>query len=477
MKDIVIVDDEKDIRTLLSTILEDEGYQVRTAADSSELFDILKGRLPSVILLDIWLKKSQFDGIEILHKLVQNFPTIDVIMISGHGNIETAVRALQIGAYSFLEKPIKSNHLLLMLERIITIKKMKQTADKFAYHIPTSDKIPAFLQGQSLDITHVKSILSKQADRDSRILITGKTGTGKYALAEYIHHHSNRNHASFVAVRSNIKMDSIVLEKELFGFSNPNNPEYVGQKGALENAHNGTIYLESIDLYPHSIQKKLIKFLVDKKFTRFMSPEKIVHADTRVIASVSMPTELSIKNGLLLHDLYVRIGVVTIDLPALKQRQEDMPAIIKAYIKEIAFKYRGYEPQFSEELMLFLQMYDYKNNLRDLRTILDNLICDAYARHDYKPITLNHLPLGLRNTDQSLSQQAPLQQFLNKPLREAREIFERDYLISQLTRFKGNISKTAQFVGMERSALHRKLRSLYIENQRDYQEDFMDIDA
>lgn len=475
MRDVVIVDDEKDIRMLLSTILEDEGYQVRVACDSTELFDILKGRLPSVIILDIWLKKSQFDGIEILHKVVQFFPQIDVILISGHGNIDTAVRAMQIGAYSFLEKPIKSTHLLLTLERLLEIRKIKLQRPKLIYHDTILGKSPAFLQGKSADITNIKSVLAKHTDKDSRILITGDVGTGKSKIAEYIHYHSSRNHGLFIEVRSNIKIDSIALEKELFGYSNPNNPQYVGQIGALEKAHNGTIYLEMIDLYPHSIQKKLIKFLVDKKFTRFMSPEKIVSSDVRVIASLSTQPELSIKKDLLLHDLYVRLGVVSIHMPSLRQRQDDIPDIIKSYIKEIAFECNGYEPQFSDDLIMFLQIYDWKKNLRELRMIIKDLILDAYSRHDYKIISTLHLPLSLQSAHESFFNNTSQQQILNKPLREAREIFEKDYLISQLTRFKGNISKTAQFVGMERSALHRKLRSLDIENQRDeYFEEMMD---
>jgi two-component system nitrogen regulation response regulator NtrX len=202
-----------------------------------------------------------------------------------------------------------------------------------------------------------------------------------------------------------------------------------------------------------------------------MSPEKIVSSNVRVIAAVSMSPELSIKNNLLLHDLYVRLGVIVLNMPPLRQRQEDITLLIKAYIKEIAFKYAGYEPQFTEDLILFLQVYDWNKNLRELQSIIEILIRDAYARHDYKPISLSHLPTYLQGGNQSFLTQVSLQQILNKPLREAREVFERNYLISQLIRFKGNISKTAQFVGMERSALHRKLRSLDIENQRDYYED------
>jgi two-component system nitrogen regulation response regulator NtrX len=473
MKDIIIVDDEKDIRTLLSTILEDEGYQVRTAADSTELFDILNGRLPNVILLDIWLKKSQFDGIEILHKLVQYFPDIDVIMISGHGNIETAVRAMQIGAYSFLEKPIKAAHLLLMLDRLTKIRHLKTAHRKSLYARYNTEKLPAFLHGNSDTINTIKTALLKHSNKDCRVLITGETGTGKYAAAEYIHYNSLRCDASFVAVRSNIKMNAIALEKELFGFSNPDNPKYVGQTGALERANSGTIYLEAIDLYPHNIQKKLIKFLVDKKFTRFMSPEKIVSSDVRVIASVSMSPELSIKNGLLLHDLYVRLCVVTLSMPSLKQRQEDIIPLIKAYSQEISLEYRGYEPQFADDVTGFLHVYDWQKNLRELRNFIQNLIQDAYARHDYKPITMQNMPAYLQGKQQLFNDNA-LKQVINKPLRDAREIFERDYLLLQLNRFKGNISKTAQFVGMERSALHRKLRTLDIENQRDYQEELVD---
>jgi len=463
MKDIIIVDDEKDIRTLLSTILEDEGYQVRSVANSQELFDTLKGRLPNIILLDIWLKKSELDGIETLHKLVQYFPDIDVIMISGHGNIQTAVHAMQMGAYSFMEKPIKADYLLLILERLINIRKLKIAASP----IKDTKEIPAFLQGESASINMINGLLSKNIDKDSRILITGEIGTGKYDIAHYIHSHSSRSCNNFVSVRANFKMDATTLEKTLFGFSNPDNPEYVGQKGALEKAHTGTIYLEKIDLYPHSVQKKLIKFLVDKKFTRFMSADKIVHSDVRVIASLSTKPDIALQNNLLLNDLYVRLGIITIQMPSLRQRQEDIPVLIKAYTQEMAVKYNGYNPKFSQDLLDFLQTYQWQKNLRELRSMIKTLINDTYARNDYQPISLAHLPDHFKGSGASQSGGLLSQQNLNKPLRDAREIFERDYLVAQLTRFKGNISKTAQFVGMERSALHRKLRSLNIENYRD----------
>lgn len=469
MKDIVIVDDEKDIRTLLSTMLEDEGYQTRTAANSTELFDILKGRLPSIVLLDIWLKKSLLDGMDILHKLRQYFPQIDVVMISGHGNVQSAVRAMQIGACYFIEKPIKTDYLLLVLQRILDNKKLKFVKPRTIYN-QNYDDFPAFLQGNSSVITSIKSTISRNIDRESRILLTGEVGTGKYNLAEYIHNNSLRKDSNFVAMRSNQKMDSIAIEKELFGCSNPNNPEYVGQIGCLEQAHMGTIYLEDIDLYPHTVQRKLVKFLADKKFSRFMSPEKIVYADVRVIASLSTSPKVSLENNLLLNDLYSRLGTVEIHMPTLKQRYEDIPSIIDAYAKEIAHLYNGYLPTFSEELKSFFQTHNWQYNLKEMRTLLKFLISDAYTRHEpNKPITSTHLPAYFKTSagHSEGTKSFILQNSLNKPLREAREIFERDYLSAQLARFKGNISKTAQFVGMERSALHRKLRSLEIENHRE----------
>lgn len=476
MKDIIIVDDEKDIRTLLSTILEDEGYEVRTAANSSELFETLKGRLPKIILLDIWLKKSDLDGMEILYKLRQYFPDIDVVMISGHGNIQTSVRAMQIGACHFLEKPVKTDYLLLILERLLSVKRLKHQQSASIYTNQASKETPAFLRGHSEAIKQVKSSLLKNIDKDSRILLTGAPGSGKYNMAEYIHHHSPRASGHFVAMRSNIKMDAAALEKELFGYSNPNNPEYVGAVGALEKAHLGTIYLEDIDLYPHAIQKKMVKFLVDKKFNRFMSPEKVVQSNVRMIASLSVNAKEAIANGLLLNDLYTRISTTKISLPNLQERHEDIPELIKAYTHEIAFLYDGFTPTYSDELMTFFKTYSWQKNLREMRALLKSLISDAYTRHAFnKPITLEHLPSYFKAQNVITGGgDSILERSLNMPLREAREVFEKHYLIAQLARFKGNISKTAQFIGMERSALHRKMRSLEVENQRDSNQEMLE---
>jgi two-component system nitrogen regulation response regulator NtrX len=463
MKDIIIVDDEKDIRSLLSTILEEEGYETRTAANSQELFEHLKGRLPNIILLDIWLKKSQLDGIETLHKLVQHFPDIDIIMISGHGNSQTATHAMQIGAYGFMEKPIKSDYLLLMLERLINLKKIK-IATRYYDNKSLYIEKPACLLGQSFAIANVQAQLAKQLDKDNRVLITGEIGTGKYDIAYYLHNHSIRKDSLFVSVPMNFKMDTSFLEKELFGYSNQNNPEYVGKKGALEKAHMGTIYLEKIDLYPHSIQKKLIKFLVDKKFTRFMSVDKVVYSDVRVLASLSTNLEIALENDLLLKDLYVRLGGNLINMPSLRQRQEDIPILVKSYAQEFSLKYQGYQPKISQDLLDFLQGYNWQQNLAELKNLIKLLIKNAYERHDYLPISYIHLPEIFKGLQ---SEAHIIVKTLNKPLRDARELFERDYLVEQLSRFKGNISKTAQFVGMERSALHRKLRSLNIDNYRE----------
>jgi|GEM_PF-6906174 len=262
------------------------------------------------------------------------------------------------------------------------------------------------------------------------------------------------------------KIDHIVLEKILFGYSSPDYPEYVGQKSAFENAHLGTIYLENIDLYPHSVQKKLIKYLVDKKFSRFMATDKIVQTDTRVMASLSMPAEKAIANNQLLNDLYVRLAISVIEVPNLMQRQDDIKSIAMAYAVQAAKKYPKFTPKLDDSLCDYLRSYKWQYGLNELKQLMSYLVDIAVLNNEKGIISASYLPnySGEKASPKNISDAQPL---MYKSLREAREIFERDYLLAQLNRFKGNISKTAQFVGMERSALHRKLRSLNIENYRD----------
>ena len=457
MRDVIIVDDEKDIRNLLSGILEDEGYTIRSAADSDSFFNLLKGRLPSLILLDIWLKKSKMDGMEILLTLRKYYPDIPVIMISGHGTVETAVRAMQAGAVNFLEKPIKVEHLLLLVGRTLEEQRIKQEHHLLKAQMGT---MPTLFTGNSSVMIHLRHLIEKHAPTNSRIILTGEVGTGKKTLAHMIHQNSLRADYPFIVMNpKNKSLDTI--ERELFGFNNNQNPEIPSSAGALEKAHNGTLYLDGIEYLPKSTQSKLTKFLVEKQYARIMSPEKTVESDIRVIAGISLIPELAVEENILSSDFFQRLNVVRLQMPALRERREDIAPLIHDITAEIAKIHETKLPHYTEEALIAMQIYDWPGNIRQLRNVVENIVIMSHERENL-PITISDLPYELRDTVPPMLAGTDYGNYMNIPLREAREIFEREYLLAQLTRFKSNISKTAQFIGMERSALHRKLRGLGI---------------
>ena len=467
MYDIIVVDDERDIRGLLSGILEDEGYSVRSAAHSEGFFELLKQRVPSLILLDIWLKRSDMDGMEILLKLQKTHPDIPVIMISGHGTVETAVRAMQYGAHNFLEKPIKIDHLLLLVSRALESAKIKQEHQEFIQKNRQEEPIELF--GNSPAIQNTKNLALKHAPSNSRILVTGENGIGKKLLAKLIHGHSLRAKSPFVTISCKNKAQD-VIEAELFGthlINDPHMPEIVG---ALEKSHNGTLFIEGIEVLPKETQQKLTKFLVEKQYARVASNEKTVTADVRIIAATHIPPEDAVQQGLLTNDLFQRLNVVRICMPSLRDRREDIADILKNVTREIAQLHGFHEPSYSEDALVALQIFDWPGNIRQLRNIVENIVIMAQEKQDV-PVSVSDLPHQVRETVQPISSQAGNVNYVNLSLRDAREVFEREYLIAQLSRFKSNISKTAQFVGMERSALHRKLRGLGISGKVPAQEE------
>ncbi|MEM6603088.1 MAG: sigma-54 dependent transcriptional regulator [Pseudomonadota bacterium] len=469
MDDIIIVDDEKDIRSLLSGILEDEGYSTRSAADSDGFFTLLRERIPSLILLDIWLKRSVMDGMEILLKMRQSYADIPIIMISGHGTVETAVRAMQSGAYNFLEKPIKIDHLLLLVSRALEARRISQEHKIFV------DKLvhdPIELQGESQAIQAIRALALKHAPNNSRILMTGEAGTGKQTLAKFIHDNSLRSKGAFLAVSFKNKTQD-QIEIELFGASEMNDPNMPCQAGALEKAHNGTVFMDGIEHLSKSTQQKLTKFLVEKQYARIMAPQKTVQCDVRVIASCHISPEEACAEGLLTSDFFQRLNVVRLNMPSLRERREDLTLLIGNISSEIAALHDLKAPEFLDEAMIALQIYDWPGNIRQLRNVIEHIVIMANDNDD-APISVADLPHELRDTVPPIggNQQT---NYMNLSLREAREIFEREYLLAQLSRFKSNVSKTAQFIGMERSALHRKLRGLGIAGR--YASQFEDADS
>lgn len=449
MNDIIVVDDEKDIRTLLSGILEDEGYHVRTAADSDAFFSLLSGRMPSIVLLDIWLKKSPMDGMEMLYKIRQNYPDLPVIMISGHGTIDTAVRAMQAGAFSFLEKPIKIDYLFLLIERALKQKKLEKLQEK---HAPSSD-IPIELQGNSAAITHLRTLCDKYAPQNSRLLITGQKGSGKKTLARYLHHLSSRSDKMFYSVSCRTPENE--LEILLFGKQQQENPTLPQATGLLEQAHLSTLFLEDLEYLPHPLQKKLTRFMADKSFTRLQGSDSRITSDIRLMASLNIHPQKALEDQILLKDFYERLNVVQFYMPNLRERQEDISVLIENFLKKIATEQKMAPPVMQEDALLSLQLYDWQGNLKQLVHILEYLVMMAKDGS----IKANDLPHDIR-TPYLPHAMLNLSDYMTLPIREAREMFEREYLKAQLAFFKGNISKTAHFIEMERSALHRKIRGL-----------------
>lgn len=461
--DILIIDDEADIRSLVSGVLEDEGYVTRTAADGSSGLEAIKARQPSLVILDVWLGDSDRDGLKILEIIKRDHPYVPVIMISGHGTIETAVTAIKNGAYDFIEKPFQSARLLLVVQRGIEAARLKrENAD---LKVKAGDNID--LVGTSSPMQNIRQIIERVAPTNSRILIAGPSGAGKEVIARKIHALSRRADRPFVVLNcATLHPDR--LEAELFGTEiiglDPTVPRKIG---LLEQAHNGTLYLDEVTDLPLPTQSKLIRVLQDQFFTRLGDSQKI-EVDVRITASSSGNISQMIQDGHFREDLYYRLNVVPIQVPALQERVTDIPDLFQHFMAQSALAHGRPQRRLSEDAMVTLQSYSWPGNVRQLKNVVEWILIMAGgdARDDVKA---EMLPPEVRSeTSLTSSSQAP--NIVVLPLREARELFEREYLLAQVNRFGGNISKTARFVGMERSALHRKLRALGVHEGR-YQED------
>ncbi len=454
--DILIVDDEADIRELVSGILDDEGHRTRLARDSDEALKSIEDRRPNLVILDIWLQGSRLDGLEVLTVMKRTYPDLPVVIISGHGNIETAVTAIKRGAYDYIEKPFKSDRLLLVTMRALEASQLKREVKQ----LKERSVVSAEMIGKSPAINQLKNQIDKLAPTNSRILIRGSSGTGKELAARVIHQKSQRADSPFVVLNA-AAMAPDRVEEELFGTEDrTGGPRKVG---ALEEAHTGTLYIDEVADMPMETQGKVLRVLVEQKFLRIGGSQK-VSVDTRIISSTSRDLEREIQEGRFREDLYHRLNVVPLRVPSLAERREDIPELIQFFIAQIA-QASGLAPRrIGEDAIAVLQAHDWPGNVRELRNNIERLMILAGGEPN-AIITAEMLPEEI-GSNVPLPVNGGAEHLMSLPLREAREIFEREYLLAQINRFGGNISRTAEFVGMERSALHRKLRALGVSSDQ-----------
>jgi two-component system, NtrC family, nitrogen regulation response regulator NtrX len=450
--DILIVDDEADIRMLIAGVLRDEGYATREAADSEEALAAIHTRQPTLVILDIWLQNSQLDGIEILRRMHDDMPSVPVVMISGHGTIETAVEAIKIGAYDFIEKPFKSDRLLLVVARAIEAAQLRR--ENAELRLRAGGELD--LVGVSPAINQLRQQIERVAPTGSRVLVTGAPGSGKEVVGRLLHARSRRADGPFVAINC-ATMHPDRLEVELFG-SEGSNGSAPRKIGTFERAHGGTLFLDEVADMPLETQGKIVRALQEQTFERVGGGRR-VEVDVRVIASSNRDLSVEIAAGRFREDLFYRLNVVPLRVPPLRERREDIPLLARHFMQRGADAARIQPRQFGEDSLAALQAYTWPGNVRQLRNVVDWLLIMAPG-DTAEPVRADMLPNEITAIAPSVVKWDKASEIMTLPLRDAREVFEREYLLAQVTRFGGNISRTASFVGMERSALHRKLKSL-----------------
>ncbi|HAB38496.1 MAG TPA: sigma-54-dependent Fis family transcriptional regulator [Rhodobacteraceae bacterium] len=447
MSDILIVDDELDIRELISDILEDEGYATRLAGNSDDAMTAVNTEPPALMILDIWLKDSRMDGIDILKAVKTDYPDVPVVIISGHGNIEIAVAAIKQGAYDFIEKPFNIDQLLVVIRRAMETSRLRHENQLLRHQ----DDSQAEMIGGSTAFRNMVSQLDKVTKSNGRVMLTGPAGCGKEVAARYIHSNSNRSNAPFVTVNcAGVAPER--MEEVLFGRETP---ERGIEPGLLEQAHSGIIYFDEVADMPVGTQSKILRVLVDQQFLRVGGNDNVT-VDLRVISSTNKDLEQAIEAETFRQELFHRLNVVPIQVPPLEKRSEDIPVLADHFISEFNSAQGLPKRELSEDASALLQTMIWPGNVRQLKNIVERVLILGDGSG---PIEAHELP-GLEETKSDEGRVILSGALAALPLREARESFEREYLLTQINRFGGNISRTANFVGMERSALHRKLKSL-----------------
>jgi len=452
VSDILIIDDEADIRDLVAGILEDEGYATRTARDSDAAAAAIGLRRPNLVFLDIWLQGSRLDGLQLLANIKAEHPDLPVVMISGHGNIETAVAAIKKGAYDFIEKPFKADRLVLVADRALETSRLKREVKELKQMAPQ----PAGLIGGSGAILHLRQTIEKVAPTNSRVLIVGPSGAGKELTARTIHAMSSRAAAPFVVINA-AAITPERMEIELFGVEQVDGAQ-ARKIGALEEAHGGTLFIDEIGDLPRETQNKILRVLVDQTFQRAGGTTK-VEVNVRIITSTTRNLEEEIAAGRFREDLYHRLSVVPVRVPPLVERREDVAELVEHFMEQISQATGLPKRRIGADALAVLETHDWPGNVRQLRNNVERLMILAGGDLD-AVITADMLPQDVGSMVPAMPKGAGGEHLMGMPLRDAREAFEREYLRAQISRFSGNISRTAEFVGMERSALHRKLKAL-----------------
>ena len=448
-KEILVIDDNLDIRQLISVILKDQGLKVREAANFDQAILEIDKKLPDVAIIDVKLDKGDNDGIDLLVHLKKIDDDVPVIMISGHANVQMAVDSLKLGAFEFIQKPFSSERLLNFLNRAIEnvdLKKEKNALENKLFHSYE-------IIGESQPIEKVKSLISKLRNAESRIFVSGPAGSGKELVARQIHKQSSRSKKPFVVVNGAL-LDPQKYELELFGSEKANETT---NYGFFEKAKGGTLLIDEVTEIPLETQAKILRVLIDQKFRRVNGSSEI-NVNVRIISTSSKNIREEVDKGNFREDLYHRLNVVPIYLPPLKDRIDDIPLLLKYFSKKIAELNGINETKLDSNFDLFYK-YDWPGNVRELRNLVERISILSVNENVNNINQIVQDALTQKNISKDFDS---YENVLTYPLKEAREKFEKNYLTSQLKKHKGNISKTAEFVGMERSALHRKLKTLGI---------------
>lgn len=449
--DILIVDDERDIRELVAGILSDEGHGTRSAKHADEALAAIVQRRPSLVFLDIWLQGSRLDGLELLDAIKEQHPELPVVMISGHGNIETAVAAIKRGAYDYIEKPFNADRLLLVAARALEALQLRREIRDLRQRSTITDD----LVGRSAVINQLRTVIDRVAPTNSRIMISGTPGSGKELIARTIHGLSNRAQGPFVIMNA-ASLTSEAMESELFGVEAAQGQ--TRKVGALEEAHGGTLFIDEVADMPRETQSRILRVLVDQNFTRVNGATR-VHVDVRIVSSTSRDLEAEIRAGQFREDLFHRLSVVPLRVPGLAEHRDDIPDLIDHFLTQVSQATGLPRRKIADDAMAILQTHDWPGNVRQLRNNIERVMILASGSPDVA-VTADMLPPEVGSLLPSMPSSVGSEHIMALPLREAREVFEREYLGAQISRFGGNISRTAEFVGMERSALHRKLKML-----------------